>query len=106
MPGLRRYPARRGRRELERRPFDLAAGEDAVAGAEVLIELGVGDLLGARLEQARLADRIDREAAQVGPEVAPAIQVPVVAVMHQALRRHLALGLLVVLAVVVADPEL
>src|SRR5438309_4101174 len=34
VPVLSRDPARRARRELERCPFDLAAGEDAVAARE------------------------------------------------------------------------
>src|SRR5689334_12867349 len=72
----------------------------------MLVELLGGDFLRARVEEARLADRVDGEAAKVVAQVAPAIEVPVVAVMHEALRRYLAHRLLVLLAVVVADPEL
>src|SRR4051812_16803344 len=72
----------------------------------MLVELGGWNLLRARIGQFGFADRVDGEAAQVFPQVAPGVEIPVVAVMHQALRRHFALCLLVVLAVVVADPEL
>src|SRR5687768_792296 len=69
------------------------------------VELGRGNLLRARLAQLRRADGVDREAPQVLAQVAVAVDVPVVAVVHEPLRRDLALGLAVVLAVVMADPH-
>src|SRR5687767_13022807 len=60
MPLLRRHPARGARGEAQLRPLDLLAGEDAVAPGDVLVELGRGHLLRARLRQRRLADRVDR----------------------------------------------
>src|SRR5581483_4649073 len=70
------------------------------------VELGVGDLARSGIEQPCVADGVDGEAPQVVPQVAPGVEIPVVAVVHQALRRDGALGLLVFLAVVVPDPEL
>src|SRR5687767_15363314 len=69
------------------------------------VELGRGNLLRARLAQLRRADGVDREAPQVLAHVAVAVDVPVVAVVHEPLRRDLALGLAVALAVVVPDPH-
>src|SRR5687767_4505054 len=69
------------------------------------VELGRGNLLRARLAQLRRADGVDREAPQVLAQVAVAVDVPVVAVVHEPLRRDLALGLAVVLAVVMPDPH-
>ena len=50
-----------------------------------LVELGGGNLLRARIEQARLADGVDGEAAQIRAQVAPGVEVPVVAVVHEPL---------------------
>src|SRR2546427_587873 len=105
VPALRRHPARRLGREAQARPLHLAAGEDAVAGAQVLVQLGGGDFLRPRVAQLGGADGVDREAAQGLADMAVTVDIPVAAVVHQALRRDLALGLAVVLAVVVADPE-
>src|SRR5688572_28299161 len=98
MPLLRRYPARGLGRELERRPLDFAAGEDAVAAAQILVELARRHLLRPVVGELRLADGIDSKGAQRFFHVAVAVEVPVVAVVHQALRRDLARGLAVVLA--------
>src|SRR5439155_14254460 len=105
VPALRRHPARRLGREAQARPLHLAAGEDAVAGAQVLVELGGRDFLRPRVAQLGGADGVDREAAQRFAHVAVGVDIPVAAVVHQALRRDLALGLAVVLAVVVSNPE-
>src|SRR5690606_5745900 len=105
MPDLRRDPARRLRRKAKPCPLHFAAGEDAVAAAEVRIELVGRDLFGAALAKLGGANGIHREAPQALAHVAPRVHVPVAAVVHEALRRDLALGLAVLLAVVVANPQ-
>src|SRR5438067_12806572 len=105
MPVLGRDPARGLRREAQTRRLDVAAGEDAVAGAEMRVELGVRHFVRLGVDKASVADGVDGEAAQVLSPVAPGVEVPVVAVVHEPLRRHFALGLLAASAVVVADPE-
>src|SRR5690606_15875869 len=71
------------------------AGEDAVAAGQVLVELRVVDVARGGVELAGAADAVDREAAQRFLLLVPRIEVPVVAVVGDALRRHRAPGLLV-----------
>src|SRR5215472_17330952 len=105
MPALRGDPAGGPGGELQRRPLDFTAGEYAVAAAEVLVELGFRDFLRRGVLHEGILDRVHREAAEVLAQVAPGVQVPVVAVMHEALRRDFALGDAILVAVVVADEE-
>src|SRR5687768_11425301 len=105
VPVLGGHPAGGLRRELERRPLHLAAGKDAVAARKVLVERGFGDLLRARFADHGIADRVGGEAPEVLAQMAIRVEVPVVAIVDQALRRDLALGLAIFLAVVVPDPQ-
>src|SRR5206468_4441180 len=82
-----------------------AAGENPVARPEYGIELGFRDVDRLRLTNARIAHAIHREASQAFSHVAPRVEVPVLAVVHEPLRRDLALGLLVARAAPVAHEE-
>lgn len=89
--------------EAQAGPLQVGAGEDAVAGAKDGVEGLVGYVLGGVFEQFNLADTVDGEVAQCAAEVAPGVEVPVFAVMDEALGRDLALGFLVATAGVVSD---
>src|SRR5574340_791815 len=91
VPLLRGDPARSLGGEAQRGPGDAAAGEDAVAGAEHLVQRLLRHVARRLLQHLRAADGIDGKAAQVVAQVAPGVEIPVVAVMYQALRRDLAL---------------
>ena len=88
VPVLVGHPARGLGREHDGRPALGLAREDAVAGGQRLVELGIGHVARGLVELARLADAVHREAAQRVAVVVPRIEVPVVAVMSDALRRH------------------
>ncbi len=107
MPFLVGHPLRGVGIEQQRGPahFGIAAAIDAVAGVERGFELAHGQVLRLRLEQLRLAHRIEREAAQAVAGVAPGVEVPGGAVVHQALRRDLALAHAPVAALEVAQPD-
>ena len=105
VPVLARDPARALGRKAQLRPLHVRAGEDAVAGLEVLVEIPLGNILRLLVEQRRRADRVEREAAHTLRLVAPRIDVPVAAVVDQVLGRESALGFVIPLAVVVADGE-
>src|SRR5205807_6114942 len=105
VPVLSRDPARRARRELERCPFDLAAGKDAVAARQVFVELTPGHLLRLRLAKLGGPDGVNREAAQALAQMAVSIDVPVVAIVNEPLRRDLAFGLAVLVPVVMTNPQ-
>src|SRR3546814_9308532 len=68
------------------------AGEDAVAAGQVLVELRVVDVARRGVELARAGNAVDREAAQRFLLLVPGVEVPVVAVVGDALRRHRAPG--------------
>src|SRR5690606_14321264 len=91
VPVLVGHPARRLGAEQDRGDALGLAGEDAVAAAEVPVQLGLVDVDGGLLQAARARDAVDREAAQALALVVPGIQVPVVAVVGDALRRYRAL---------------
>ena len=105
MPFLERHVARALRREPERRPLHLLAGEDAVAAREHRVELALGNVLHLARDHRDIAHRVEREAADVVAQVAPPVQVPVVAVVDEALRGDFALGHLVARAVPVRELE-
>src|SRR5438045_1313051 len=105
VPALRADPAGRAGRELQCRPLDFPAGENPVAASEVLIELGFRHFVRLRIFQNGALNRIHREAPQVFPQVAVRIEIPVIPIVHQALRGDFTLGHPVVVPVVMADPE-
>src|SRR5690606_35261312 len=106
MPLLVRHPARGTLVEHDGRPALRRAGEDAVAAGQVLVERGLVDVARHLVEHARAADAVDREAAQRLALVVPRVQVPVVAVVGEALRRPRAPGLLAGGAGAVLEREL
>ena len=64
------------------------AGEDPIARTEVAIEGEVGDLARRLVDHRRVADAVEGEASQCVAQVAPGVEVPVLAVVHEALRRE------------------
>src|SRR5690606_34671305 len=82
------------------------AGEDAVAAGQLAVELGLVEVARRGVEYARGADPVDREAAQALAIVVPGIEVPVVAVVGDPLRRDRAPGLLVGRAGAVVERQL
>ncbi len=89
---LLRHPARALDAEAQACPAQFAAGKNAVAGAKAGDELGVAHFKRRLLQRQHLGDGVQREVAQLLAEMAPSIQVPVVAVMHQSQGRDVALG--------------
>ena len=65
---------------------DDGAGEDAVAGFLVGVELCAGNVDGGFGAELGLLDAVQREAAQGGLFWVPGVEVPVVFVVDQALR--------------------
>lgn len=84
---------------------DGQAGEDAVGAGEFSVEGGFGDGFGWLAERRGCADAFDGKAAQAFFVVAPGVQIPVVAVVGEALRGDFAAAGFVALAVVVIDLE-
>ena len=103
MPDLFGHPARPLRRELEGGPGLGCPVEDAVTHTHRFFDGFVCNLFGVSGQYLQPWDGVYAEAAQVIAQVAPGVQVPVVAVMHQALWRHLTLGGLAVLPAKVPD---
>ena len=95
MPLLVGDPARGLGAEEYRRPALGLAGEDAVTRGQVLVELLVGQVARRLLAQPCIADTVHGEAAQGVALVVPRVQVPVVAIVGDALRRHRAARTLV-----------
>src|SRR5690606_18858935 len=92
MPVLVGHPARGLGAEDDRGHTLGRAGEDAVAAPQVAVELGLVDVDGGVVEAARARDPVDREAAQALALVVPGVEIPVVPVMGDALRRNGAAG--------------
>ena len=69
------------------------------------VERLVAHLLRRGVEHRRVPDRVESEAAEVLSQMAPGVEVPGVAVVHQTLRRDLALERLTACAVVVAQRQ-
>ena len=88
MPDFVGHPARLHLGKSKTGDARPAAGEDPVAGAKVAIEGEVRDLTGRIVHHRRVADAVEGEAPQPVPQVAPRIEVPVLAVVHEALRRE------------------
>lgn len=105
MPMLGSHPAGAFVGEAERCPLHFGAGKDAVAGAECGIEFGFGNIKRRAVGGFYGLDGVDRKAAQFVAQVAPGVEVPVVAVVGQALRRDFALAGVALAAGDVFDAE-
>lgn len=99
------HPAGALRGETEFCPSQNFAGKDPVAGAQRGVEFGFGDFLGDGVHGFDRFYRVDRKAAQFVAQVAPGVEVPVVAVVGQALRRDFALAGVALAAGDVFDAE-
>ena len=105
MPTLGGDPARSFRRKAQYGPGDLVARKYAVARSQHFVEPLVGDILGLLVEDFGMFDGVDREGAQSVAQMAPGVEVPVVAVVIEALRRDFPFGDLVGAPGVVADHQ-
>ena len=105
VPGFGGHPAGAFGGEAQRGPLHLAAGEDAVAGAQHRVQFGLGHVDGGALDDAHPLDGVHAEAAQRLAPVAVGVQVPVVAVVHQALGRNLTLAALAGAPALVVDDQ-
>ena len=105
VPDLVGHPARlhRGEAEAGKARAASPSGEDPVAGAEVAVEGEVRDLASRLFDHRRVADAVEGEAPEAVAQVAPGVEVPVLAVVHEALRREGAFEGLVPGAAVVDD---
>ena len=104
MPLFTRDPTGRLGRKTQHRLADFIARKDAVAGAEHLLQLRITNTLSPfRLDYLRTLNSINSETAKTIAQVAPAIEIPVVAVMSQTLRRYGTLGDLAAASVEMPD---
>ena len=105
MPLLVGDPAGPSGGEFEHGGVARLAGKDAIGLAEVLAE-GVGaEVFRCFAAVSEVADAVEGEAAQGLPLVAPGVEVPVVPIVHQPLRREGAAGLFVVAPAAVVDGD-
>lgn len=94
VPDFARNPASDARREAQDGAAALWAGEDAVAGTQLAVELVFGDVKGGSVGNGCLLDGVEGKAAEGIALVAPGVEVPVIAVVDEALRGNLAAGAL------------
>src|SRR5690348_17583124 len=88
MPVLVRNPTRRARRKADRRPCLGRAREDAVTRGEGVVQLLLVAVDCRLVQLLDLADPVHRETAQPLAIVVPRIEVPIVAIVRQPLRRY------------------
>ncbi len=105
MPSLAGHPAGALGGEAQAGGPGLAPGEDAVTGTQLRVQGAVRDSTGPGVEHPGITDGIHAKGAQRPFSVVPRIQVPVVAIVDQALGRDLPPGVLVPQAVVVGDVQ-
>ena len=91
--------------EAQHGPLHFGTCEDAVAAAEYLVEGGVVDVACRVVEDFGAVDGVYRKAAQFFAQMAPGVEVPVVAVVNEALGGDFPAGDLVSAAGVVFDDE-
>lgn len=84
--------------KAQRRCVICLAGENAVAGGEVLVEVGLDYFKRGVIEQYGRDNAFQRKTAQGVALMAPGIQIPVIAVMREPLRGNDAPGLPVMAA--------
>ena len=90
MPLFGRYPARPFRPEQQHGSLVCSAGEYAIGTGAVVAQALLVDLLCGALQHAGFADAVEGKGAHALTQVAPGFQVPVVAVVEQALGREFA----------------
>ncbi len=105
VPFLEGHVAGARRREAQMRPLHLLAREDSVAGGEDFVQVGLGNVLYLPGDERHVTHTVQREAADVVAKVAPRVQVPIVAVVNEALRRDFPLGDLVLRTIPVLKLE-
>src|SRR5688500_18589390 len=88
MPGILRDPLRTLGPESKHGDVGCGAGENAVAGLELAVEIFIGHVARGLVHELGLAHLIERERAKRISMVAPRIEVPVVAVVDEPLRRY------------------
>ena len=79
--------------------------ENTVTCPKRFVDAARRHFLGADIQHFQLGDGIDTKVPQVIAKVAPAVDIPVITVMHQALRRHFAFHGLAALSVEVSNFE-
>lgn len=99
------HPAGALRGETEFCPSQNFAGEDTVTRAQRGIEFGFGNVAGDGVDGFDGLYRVDRKTPQFIAQVAPCLQIPVVAVVRQPLRRDFALAGVAVAAGDVFDAQ-
>ena len=88
MPFLAGHPPGRLRRKPQHRFFSVLPREDAITRPQNLLKLQLSDILRFWLLNTLCSlNRIDRKASKPFPEVTPTVEIPVVTVMREALRR-------------------
>ena len=103
MPKLGGYPTRAFGGKFKLGNMLGLAGKNAVAGSEKLIERFNGDFRSFFVNRRDRADTIKRKPPQTIAHMAPGIEVPVVAIMNEALGRDFSQRDLVTGASVVLD---
>lgn len=88
MPDFATDPSGALWREAQGRPLDLRSTEDAVSGAGQGIDIGVGNFECDSISEHGARDCVQRKRTQALTEVTPSIEIPVVTVVSQALRRQ------------------
>lgn len=106
VPDLVLYPASAGGTEGEFGPVFGRSGKDAVAAVKLLPHGLQVDVFGRGVQNVGCFDGIDGKAAHAFAQVAPGVQVPVVAIVDELLGREGALQRFVAGAVVVQDQDL
>ena len=92
MPLLVHDPAGALRCEAKHRRVCRCPGENTVGGGEMFVELRFGNVQRVAYRWSRLQDPLQRKTAQALAPMAPRVEVPVVAVVNQALRRDFTIG--------------
>src|SRR5438105_614955 len=105
MPALFCNPSRAARGEAQYRDCCGRAAKDTVGAAEVVVEIRFGDIPCGRVAFSRVPNALQREASKCLSTVAPGVEVPVVAVVSESLRRDFAVGYFTCAARFIGDAQ-
>ncbi len=105
MPFLVGHPARGPGAETQHRAGPRPAGEYAVAAGQKFVQLVLVDVHGVFVKPFGGVDAVHGEDPERVPVMIPGVEIPVVAVVHQSLRRNRPAAFLVRGAAVVAEAE-